>query len=62
MENGGQRLIPEGAPVVIGELPWALLGDPSRRLLVLAVPKEIDLNEPRAQDELVEAVVDALAL
>ena len=36
MENGGQTHLPKDQPVVIGELPWQLLGDSNRRLLVLA--------------------------
>ena len=62
MENGGRRPIPEGKPVVIGELPWQLLGDPSRRLLVLAIPKDCDLNAATtAARDLLEEVQSALA-
>ena len=60
MENGGQSQLPAGKPVVIGELPWQLLGFENRRLLVVAVPREIKFGlGEAANDWLVEAVAAA---
>lgn len=61
MENGGQTHLPKDQPVVIGELPWQLLGDSNRRLLVLACPREIDVREAiTARGALIEAVASAM--